>query len=108
MMAAREIDPEQNWFFQQGYHDGLGGLRAIAPDEARSLCQRSVYYAGYVAGAEDRVAHGEVEALVHCWEDGPRTEDDCSTTCMLPDGHPGEHEWTPDDQITIQFSEGSQ
>ncbi len=61
MMAARTIDPEQNWFFQQGLHDGREGLLAIAPDEVRCQCQRSDYYTGYAAGAEDRAAGGEVE-----------------------------------------------
>jgi len=41
--------------------------------------------------------------IVHCWEDGPRTDDDCGTTCMLLDGHDGPHEWTRDDEIVIQF-----
>lgn len=44
----------ENWFWQQGYHDGLDGLRAIAPDETRYSFQRSDYFAGYEAGSEDR------------------------------------------------------
>ncbi len=24
-------------------------------------------------------------------------------TCMLPDGHDGPHEWTPNDQIRVNF-----
>ena len=24
-------------------------------------------------------------------------------TCLLPDGHTGPHEWTPDEDITITF-----
>jgi ribosome modulation factor len=51
---VRTIDPEHNWFWQQGYQDGLDGLRAIAPDETRRLFQRSDYFAGYEAGQEDR------------------------------------------------------
>lgn len=43
--------------------------------------------------------------IVHCWEDGPRTEDDHGTTCMREDGHDGEHEWARDDQVTVRFSE---
>lgn len=39
----------------------------------------------------------------HCWESGPETEDGCSTTCMLEDGHEGPHEWTRDDHIGITF-----
>lgn len=27
-------------------------------------------------------------------------------TCLLPDGHPGEHEWTPDADIVISFPAG--
>jgi hypothetical protein len=60
-MAARTIDPEQNWFFQQGFRDGLDGILAVAPDEVRCQCQRSDYYAGYRAGAEERAARGESE-----------------------------------------------
>lgn len=41
---------EHNWFWQQGYHDALDGLRAIAPDETRYSFQRSDYFAGYDAG----------------------------------------------------------
>ncbi len=54
MMTGRTIDPEQNWFFQQGRRDGLDGLLAIAPDAVRCQCDRSDYYAGYAAGAEER------------------------------------------------------
>ncbi len=61
MMTAREIDPEQNWFFQQGFGDGVDGLLAIAPDEVRTSCQRSDYYAGYRAGADERAARREAE-----------------------------------------------
>ncbi len=59
-MTGRTIDPEQNWFFQEGYQDGRDGLRAIAPDEARYLFQRWDYHAGYAAGAEQRAA-GDME-----------------------------------------------
>lgn len=41
---------------------------------------------------------------VHCWEDGPRTDDDCGTTCMLPRDHNGPHEWTRDDEIMLSFA----
>jgi hypothetical protein len=47
----RTIDTEHNWFWKQGY---LDGLFAIAPDEARHLSQRSDYFAGYDAGSGDR------------------------------------------------------
>ena len=39
----------------------------------------------------------------HCWEDGPETDDGCSTSCMLMYGHEGPHEWVRDDHITITF-----
>ena len=38
----------------------------------------------------------------HCWADHLRA-DGIPCTCMLPDGHPGDHEWTPDDRITVVF-----
>ncbi len=57
----RTIDPEQNWFFQQGKQDGLEGQLRIPPDEARSLLQRSDYYAGYAVGREERAARKESE-----------------------------------------------
>jgi hypothetical protein len=60
-MSARTIDPEQNWFYQQGLRAGLDGLRKIAPDEARYSFQRSDYYAGYAAGAEQRAAIAELK-----------------------------------------------
>jgi hypothetical protein len=46
--------------------------------------------------------------VLHCWEDGPRTADDCGTTCMLEADHDGPHEWTHDDEITLQFTLTSQ
>lgn len=42
--------------------------------------------------------------VLHCWEPGPETEDGCTTTCMLEDGHDGPHEWTRDDAIGISFA----
>ena len=45
--------------------------------------------------------------ICHCWEDGPETEDGCSTTCMLLEGHQGPHEWTRDDKIMITFERGN-
>ena len=38
----------------------------------------------------------------HCWENGPRTEDETST-CMLPADHEGPHVWTLDDDIFVRF-----
>lgn len=37
----------------------------------------------------------------HCWADGPDDEDDMGTTCLLPEGHLGPHEWTREDEIVI-------
>jgi hypothetical protein len=54
MIVTRTIDPEHNWFWEQGYDDGFNGLRAIAPDETRYSFQRIDYFAGYDAGQEDR------------------------------------------------------
>ncbi len=42
--------------------------------------------------------------VVHCWESGPEEPDGCSTTCMLQDGHDGDHEWVRDDHIAISFA----
>ncbi len=61
MMAGRTIDPEQNWFFQQGLKDGLEGQLRIPPDEARNLLQRSDYYAGHWAGTQERAARQQAE-----------------------------------------------
>lgn len=46
----------------------------------------------------------ERRLILHCWEDGPLTEDGCSTTCMRERGHDGPHEWTRDDQIGVSFA----
>lgn len=45
-----------------------------------------------------------------CWQEGPRrgetsTEMGIGSTCMLVDGHDGEHEFTPDDAIMISLAE---
>jgi hypothetical protein len=58
----RTIDTEHNWFWQQGYLDGVIGLpHAIPPDEARHSFQRSDYFAGYDAGSEDFEARTALE-----------------------------------------------
>jgi hypothetical protein len=57
----RTIDPEHNWFYKEGYRDGLDDERAIAPIEARHPHQRSDYLAGYEAGREERAARAETE-----------------------------------------------
>lgn len=41
---------------------------------------------------------------LHCWECGPRTDDDCGTTCMLEHDHEGPHEWARNDEIRIAFA----
>ena len=57
--------------------------------------------------------------MTHCWKDyaawcdeeyAPGSAEwaaafDSGATCMLPDGHSGAHEWTPDDQIGVVFKE---
>jgi ribosome modulation factor len=55
----RTIDTEHNWFWKEGYTDGLTGRRCIVPDETRHPFQRSDYFAGYEAGNEDRAASAE-------------------------------------------------
>lgn len=46
---------------------------------------------------------------VSCWEEGPYYFDrGCGSTCLLPDGHDGDHEFTPDDEIAIVFREAAQ
>lgn len=39
---------------------------------------------------------------VNRWVRKEEGEDTC--TCMLPQGHDGPHEWTPDSEITITFT----
>ena len=41
--------------------------------------------------------------MVHCWNDGPRTEDGVGSSCMLEDGHDGEHEYVRDDEIMVKI-----
>ena len=43
--------------------------------------------------------------VLHCWEDGPRSDDDdyVGSTCMLPAGHVGEHRFMRDDKIGVSF-----
>jgi len=41
---------------------------------------------------------------VHCWEEGPRYADGVGSTCMLEEGHDGEHEFVRDDQILLRFN----
>lgn len=57
----RTIDPEHNWFWQQGYQDGLAGELPIVPDETRHSFQRSDYFAGYDAGQDDYVARADAQ-----------------------------------------------
>ena len=56
----------------------------------------------------------ETDKAVHCWKEGPEVPRDESvpydpytntitTSCMLPDGHSGLHEWTRDDGIMVKF-----
>jgi hypothetical protein len=49
----REIDPQTNSFFTQGYDDGALGQPKCAPDECKRLHEFSDYYAGWDAGRDD-------------------------------------------------------
>jgi len=59
------------------------------------------------------VTNQDEERVRHCWAEGPRAERwepgqvpvRLSSTCLLPAGHAGEHEFTPDDQIEVEFSD---
>lgn len=53
--------------------------------------------------------------MLHCWKDktewaeekfgwGSPEHMETDATCFLEDGHSGEHEWTPDSEITIRFT----
>ena len=51
---------------------------------------------GKVQHMEEEYGFGSTEwAEAVCEGDG---------TCMLPAGHDGPHEWTPDDQIIVSFT----
>jgi len=56
--------------------------------------------------------------MSRCWTDyldwcektyGPNSEQEAETyftgnkTCLLPQGHEGPHEWTPDEEILVAF-----
>ncbi len=90
----RTVDPEHNWFWQQGYGDGFDGLRAIPPDETRHSFQRSDYFAGHDAGREDREAKQDADAderetrFVNC--------ETCRTEGVIEHGHPNapDPDWT--------------
>ncbi len=52
---------------------------------------------------------------IHCWADKvsqfePSTPEwlealENNGTCLLPAGHEGPHEWTPDQEVVVQFEE---
>ena len=42
---------------------------------------------------------------IHCWADGPSDKDGMRTTCMLPDGHKGPHEWTRYDKLVVHYGD---
>ena len=60
--------------------------------------------------------------MVHCWKDYQEWIEETTgkpwyeqydslkyehgATCHLPDGHGGPHEWTPDNEIMIEFKGG--
>jgi hypothetical protein len=60
--------------------------------------------------------------MVHCWKDerehieetyGIGSAEWCASfdgpggTCMLPDGHDGPHQFTPDDAIVVEIGEAN-
>ncbi len=92
--AMRTIDPEHNWFWQQGYSDGFEGQRAIVPDEAKRSFQRSDYFAGHEAGEEDRDA--KQQAAVEARETRFVNCDVCQTEGVIYHGHPNapDPDWT--------------
>lgn len=83
-----------------GWFD-LNHLRHAEPEDAVKALESQ----GYAP-----VAPGEGSS--HCWQDGPRIElevpeagnAEVGSTCMLPDGHGGNHEFTRDDQIIVAFA----
>lgn len=48
--------------------------------------------------------------MTHCWADIRdglelwESIDMAGATCLLPDGHDGAHEFTPDSEITVSFA----
>lgn len=55
------------------------------------------------------------DRVLHCWADWRSTLEVGSEawnqswagpnkTCLLPAGHAGPHEWTPDDEIRVRFT----
>lgn len=60
--------------------------------------------------AGDTKNGGANPLILHCWEEGPRHArcdadgmpiEEVGSTCMLPDGHAGPHEWTSDEEIRL-------
>jgi len=45
---------------------------------------------------------------LHCWADGPETDDGMSTTCLLAAGHDGPHDWMRDDAFGVAFADHEQ
>jgi hypothetical protein len=52
--------------------------------------------------------------MTHCWtsrleccewgsDEWFRTLDEEPATCLLAEGHEGPHEWTPDEEIVVEF-----
>lgn len=60
---------------------------------------------GYDRGTIQDCPHGGHED----WEEHVRcTSGFPDATCLLEDGHPDEHEWTLDGEITLSFAPGSE
>lgn len=43
------------------------------------------------------------QRIVHCWEDGA-DHNWPGYTCLALDGHEGDHDWIPDDEIKVDFN----
>lgn len=43
------------------------------------------------------------KVTVHCWE-AYTDEEGRSYTCLLDDSHEGDHAFTPDDEIEVEFA----
>jgi len=41
--------------------------------------------------------------MIHCWEDRQDFDREKSYSCLLEHDHDGDHEWTDDEEITMEF-----
>lgn len=76
-----------------------------APDDTIEVQPRVVHcWTGKREWAEKTFGWGSDEHLATYSEDG----DSRDGTCMLEDGHDGDHDFTPDDQIGVTFAPAEQ